>query len=192
MLSPVASTGLFVNIISVGVAGGWLCENVSTDDSSEEFFDAISECVADAQVELPPLVLDEMESGAALTRTATCFLANASVIHDEGLDLFGSFIADNLHAFRRGVGSLRVDGHASPDGSPLHNRCLSERRVEYVQRLVASMLGRDFNIEPGGIEGFGLGESISAEVSQPHDPFWRMVELAINRSGMKMMVEQAP
>jgi hypothetical protein len=190
-LSYVESTGVFVNIISVGLAGGWLCEDVSLD-SPEEFFGSMYECVLGAQGKLPPLVEEQMESGAALTATASCFLANASVIHDQGgLDELGGFLAHNLHAFRRGVGALVVHGHASPDGSPLHNRCLSERRVDYVQRLVASMLGRDFNLDLGRIEGLGLGESVSADVSEPNDPTWRMVELAINRAGMRMLVEEA-
>ncbi|MET0661796.1 MAG: hypothetical protein ABWZ42_01565 [Ilumatobacteraceae bacterium] len=191
-LSMVESTGAFINVISVGIAGGWLCEDVSTG-SAEEFFGAMYECVLGAQGELPPLIEEHMVSGAALTTTASCFLANASVIHDdEGLDALGDFLAHNLHAFRRGVGSLLVHGHASPDGSQLHNRCLSERRVEYVERLIASTLGRDFFIDLGRIEGLGLGESVSADVSDPNDPTWRVVELAINRAGMRMMVEQAP
>lgn len=190
--SFVESTGVFVNIVSVGVAGGWLCEDVSLD-SPDEFFNSMYECVLGAQGELPPLVVEQMESGAALTSTATCFLANASVIHDaDGRDALGAFLARNLHAFRRGAGSVLVHGHASPDGSVLHNRCLSERRVEYVQRLMAATFGRDFNIDLGRIEGLGLGESVSVDVSQPNDPTWRMVELAINRAGMRMLVEPMP
>jgi hypothetical protein len=190
--SPVESTGVFINVISVGLAGGWLCEDLDPE-TPESFFGGLYDCVLGAQGDLPPLALDEMESGAALTSTSNGFLANASVLTDpDGLDELGIFLAHNLHAFRRGAGSLLIHGHASPDGSPLHNRCLSERRVEYVQRLVATTLGTDFNVELGRIVGLGLGESVSQEVSFPNDPTWRMVELAIDRSGMKLLVEQEP
>jgi hypothetical protein len=190
--SFVESTGIFINVISVGVAGGWLCEHVSIE-SPEEFFDSMYECVLGAQGDMPPLELEQMVSGAGLTSTASCFLANSSVIQEaEGRDAVGAFLAHNLHAFRRGAGSVLVHGHASPDGSVLHNRCLSERRVEYAQRLVAASLGRDFNVDLGSIEGLGLGESVSADVSEPNDPTWRMVELAINRAGMRMLVEAMP
>ena len=192
--SWIESTGVFLNVGSVGVSFGWLCEHLSTDTPGD-FFGGLVECVFGAQGEMPDLVEAEMESGAVLTATASAFLANASRVDDaglDGLDDLGSFVAKNLHAFRHNASSMLVHGHASPDGSELHNRCLSERRVEYVQRMVAAMLGRDFVIHPSRIEGLGLGESVSQDVSEPNDPTWRVVELGVNRAGMRLLVEAMP
>ena len=193
--SWIEATGVYLNVGSIGVSVGWLCEDINTD-SAAELYAGLFECLAGAQGQLPPLVEEQMESGAVLTATATAFRANASRLDDFGepsaVDALGSFVAENLHAFRRGASSMLVHGHASPDGSELHNRCLSERRVEYVQRMVAAMLGRDFVIHPGRIQGLGLGESVSQDVSEPNDPTWRVVELAVNRSGMRMLVEAMP
>jgi hypothetical protein len=57
--------------------------------------------------------------------------------------------------------------------------------------MVVAMLGADFEVHPGRIQGLGLGESESKDYSLPNDPAWRVVELAVNSSGMSLVVESA-
>jgi hypothetical protein len=191
--SWIENAGLFVNIGSIGLSIGWLCAEGIDWSSPLAIYEGLADCLSRAQVGVPPLVEQRMHSGDALTATATAFRANASRLDDFGeqsaVDELGSYLAKNLDAFRRGASSMLVHGHASPDGSELHNRCLSERRVEYVLRMVAAMLGADFGIDPGRIEGLGLGEYESQDYSVPNDPTWRVVELAVNSAGMSLVVE---
>ena len=120
------------------------------------------------------------------------FETGRSELTANGEDRLRAFATENLPTLMAPNVYLRVEGHASPVGTPRFNDAVSYHRARNIVRYLRSYLGITFNVWPGHIIVVAYGEYEANRLGATgDDPAWRRVDVFLDQDNLLRMATGA-
>ena len=180
------NTGIYVDL-SYAELHGYICQDVDMMDPSS-WLNCVQAAASAIKPPAPPT------QGPLLGDTGqAAFETGRSELTPAGEASLRAFATQNLAVLMAPNVLLRVDGHASPVGTPRFNDALSYHRARNIVRYLRSHLGVTFNVWPGHIVLVAYGELLASGAGAgADDPAWRRVDVFLDQSYMLRLTTGAP